>query len=59
MDRWHYHIGTITIEDMRHPDRLNELGDSGWELIEVERLQDKPRKWLVVFKKPVPTSSKI
>ncbi len=54
MDTWHYHAEICTLEDLLHPDRLNDLGDLGWELIAIERIKDtqpKQSKWLVVFKK--------
>jgi len=51
MNTWHYHTAICTLEDLKHPDTLNELGDLGWELIAIERLKDTQLKWLVVFKK--------
>jgi len=53
MDTWHYHCEIVTMDDMLKPDRLNELGDIGWELITVKRIEGKST-WLLVFKKLLP-----
>jgi hypothetical protein len=50
-DTWHYTSRKVTIKDLEHPDELNELGDMGWELIALERLEGAQLKWLAVFKK--------
>ena len=54
MDKWHYDIGTLTIQDVRYFDTLNESGALGRELIALKKHRNKPRKRPVVFKKPLP-----
>jgi hypothetical protein len=54
MDTWHYLAKIFTLRDLEHPDKLNELGDGGWELIAVEKLgalNDTQLEWLLVFKR--------
>lgn len=57
MDTWHYHAEVMGTDKLLHPDDLNYLGDLGWELITVQRLEGKESRWLLVFKKlnPGPT----
>jgi len=53
MDTWHYLTKICTLRDLEHHDKLNDLGDIGWELIAVERLgelSDTRLEWLLVFK---------
>lgn len=57
MDTWHYHAEVVSTDRLLHPDSLNVLGDLGWELFAIQRLEEKGSKWLLVFKKlnPRPT----
>ena len=53
MDTWHYLVEIWTLKDMEHPNKLNDLGDIGWELIAIEKLSgsnDTRLEWLLVFK---------
>jgi len=57
MDRWHYFTKICTLKELEQPDRLNQWGDMGWELIAVERLgelSDTRLEWLLVFKQLQP-----
>ena len=51
MDTWHYHAEVVHTDKLLHPDDLNYLGEMGWELIAVHRLDWEAPTWLLVFKK--------
>ena len=51
MDTWHYTSEEITLDDLAHPDRLNDLGGLGFELITIEKIKTNPLRWIAVFKK--------
>jgi hypothetical protein len=58
MDTWHYTARLFSLQDLLHPDELNNMGAIGWELVAIDRLKDAPKdaptgqlRWLAVFKK--------
>ena len=57
MDTWHYLTKICTLKDLEPPDKLNQWGDRGWELIAFKRLgqlTDTRLERLLVFKQRQP-----
>ena len=54
IDTWHYTARLISLKDLLHPDELNLMGATGWELVAIDKLKDAQptqNRWLAVFKK--------
>ena len=54
MNQWQYHIEKYSFRELAKPGYLNSLGEAGWELVCLKRLEEKPAaqmRWLAVFKK--------
>lgn len=54
MDTWHYTCRIFSIEDLAHPNDINDLGALGWELItliEIKTTEKAQQRWMAVFKK--------
>jgi hypothetical protein len=55
MSRWHYHVEKYNFRELVKPGYLNSLGEEGWELVCLKRLEAKKpatqMQWLAVFKK--------
>jgi len=56
MSQWQYHVEKCTFKELVKPGYLNSLGEVGWELVCLKRLEEKPAaqmRWLAVFKKQI------
>lgn len=57
MSQWQYHVEKCSFRELVKPGYLNSLGEAGWELICLKRLEEKKpatqMKWLAVFKKKI------
>jgi len=56
MSKWHYHVEKYSFRELVKPGYLNSLGEVGWELVCLKRLEEKPAaqmRWLAVFKKQI------
>lgn len=55
MSQWHYRVEQYTLSQFEDRDRLDALGEAGWELVYLDRLSRTQTgtqvKWLAVFKK--------
>jgi len=54
MSQWQYHVEKYSFRELVKPGYLNSLGEVGWELVCLKRLEEKPAaqmRWLAVFKK--------
>jgi len=54
MSQWQYHVEKYSFRELVKPGYLNSLGEAGWELVCLKRLEEKPAaqmRWLAVFKK--------
>ena len=53
MNTWHYLTKICILKDLEQPDRLNQWGSRGRELIAVQKLgqlTDTQLEWLLVFR---------
>jgi len=57
MSKWHYHVEKYNFRELAKPGYLNSLGEEGWELVCLKRLEGKKpatqMQWLAVFKKQI------
>ena len=57
MNQWQYHIEKYSFRELAKPGYLNSLGEEGWELVCLKRLEEKKpatqMQWLAVFKKQI------
>jgi hypothetical protein len=57
MSQWQYHVEKYSFRELAKPGYLNSLGEVGWELVCLKRLEGKKpatqMRWLAVFKKQI------
>jgi len=57
MSQWQYHVEKYSFKELVKPGYLNSLGEVGWELVCLKRLEVKKpatqMQWLAVFKKQI------
>ena len=57
MNQWQYHIEKYSFRELAKPGYLNSLGEAGWELVCLKRLEVKKpatqMQWLAVFKRQI------